>query len=235
MKLLELLETEISTKKIPSTFNVSRLEKKFQKRYDTSDPKSGSEGFIRQSELEPETTSKILHLPIRDPSENPTYVYYYTIAVHDLASKNQYFPEIKSIVNFKDRQGFIIPKFQMKTYYNMDNFKEPDIMKLGIRLFYNFQKYIKVKDIVTSLDLGKAIGDAIKDNYNKLGGRTTARDPKLLSALSIIKNIIEKNQDKKFYFDMHYGNFLINYDQGQLNLVLNDPIASMVSEPEFDQ
>lgn len=234
MRLLELLETEITTKQIPSLFNVSRLEKKFRKRYDSDDPKSGSEGFIRQSELEPETTAKILHLPIKDPSENPTYVYYYTIAVYDLASKNQYFPEIRTITNFKDRRGYIIPKFHMKTYYGVENFKEPVLMKLANSLFYNFRQYIKVKDVVTTLDIGRAIAEAIKDNYDNLGGKTTARDPKLLEALSIIKKIIEENKDKDFYFDMHFGNFLINYDRGQLNLVLNDPIASMVSEPEFE-
>jgi len=227
MKIREILGENTETKKIPGYFNFDQLQRRKNNRIETgSEITSGADAHIRAQE--PETISKILYMPIQDPSVDASYTYLYTIVRRNLAESNTYFPRVKKIVNIKDKKGYILPKFIMEKLYQAEDFEPEDLYNLGNRLFTNFQHRLPKKDIddLDSYALNDAFSKSIKATYRKTGIQEI-RDPKLEQALDLIRNIVDSNRDKGFVFDMHARNFLFRPVPGALpELVITDPIAA---------
>jgi hypothetical protein len=227
MKIKDILGENIETKKIPGYFNFDQLQRRKLDRLDKDDEiKSGADAHIRRQE--PDTVSKILYMPIRDPSVDANYTFLYTIAVKNLDESNTYFPKVKKIVNIKDKMGYIIPKFVIEKLYQAEDFDPKDLYNLGNQLFTNFQYRLPKKDIsnLNPYDLNDAFSKSIKAVYRKTGVQE-ALDPQFEQALEIIRDIIDSNQNLGFVFDMHARNFLFRPVSGSIpQLVITDPISA---------
>ena len=224
MRLNELIDTEFKTTELPTKFNTQKLLK--QKEKGEKDPevkkRSGAYAKVDVDPDEPFTAKKKYHVPMKDVEDDGYYVYIKTIADRGLAKSNPYFPRVYNVDIEKDKTGKVRPEFKMETLISSSELDAAALYGMGDRMFENFEYMLPVKD-PDEKQLRHAIAHGIIQIL-KYGSFERVKDPKLMQALSMIRNIV-LDGDTKYGIDMHPDNYMIRPTPHGPQLVLTDPIS----------
>ena len=209
-------EVEIDASKFPD-IRQARLDRiealaKASKDIGLNQPKDIGASYKKVDNIDPFMFKKQKHL-FDLGREDPFVVYVKEFLKHDPTKSNPFFPRVYSIKT--ERFGkYTRPTIELEKLYHYDEVDQYMLIELGRRYFDNFDQVCKEEGLTP----GKAIAHCL--TYNHI---STIADKNLVSALTLINNILDNHTD--FFLDIHEYNIMYRIGKQGLRLVLSDPIS----------